>query len=205
MLRKGLPGVVLLLAACQAGGRPIPAPIPVPGDQLPQAREQVLAIARKEPYDPIPGASDRVLLDSGEEVTIEPQDGTYRLTRKTLAAGRVVAKLINHGDKPIPRWALAARGTSYWVVYQDKAGAWMSAFLAEGQNARLDRFGLPTTLHPAARPWRQAIAQWQLPNVHGDTRPGGAVVHAVAAASLMPWVNCTEGDCCKVPPDDPPQ
>lgn len=205
MLRKGLPGIALLLAACQAVGRPIPAPIPIPGDQLPQAREKVLAIATKEPYDPVPGASDRVLLDSGEDVTIEPQDGTYRLTRKSLAAGRVVAKLINHSDKPIPRWGLAARGTSYWIVYQDKAGAWMSGFVAEGRNARLDRFGVPTTLHPAPRRWLQAIAQWQLPYVHEDSRPGGGVLRAAAVTSVMPWVNCTEKDCCKLDPDDPPQ
>ena len=204
-MRKGLPAVLLLLAACQAGGAPVPPPIPVPGDQLPQARDKVLEFARKQGYDPIPGASDRAVLETGEEVTIEPQDGTYRLTRKTLAAGRVVAKLINHGDKPIARYGLPARGMSYWVVYQDKSGAWMSAFLADGQNSRLDRLGIPTELHPAGRPWRQSIAQWQLASVQANSRPGGALVEAAATATLSPWVNCTDDDCCRIKPEDPPQ
>lgn len=198
-------GSLLLLTACQVGGaRPIPAPIPVPVEELPQARDKVLEVARKERFDRQPGASDRGLLATGEEITLEPQDGIYRLRDKQLAEGRVVAKFINHSDKPVPKYALPPKGSSFWVVYQVK-GEWLSAFIADSRDRSLDRFNLATVRHPSERPWRQAIGQWQLPDAYGPMRPGGAVMsRLLAIGRIMPWVSCTELGCCTVPDDDPP-
>jgi hypothetical protein len=195
---------LLLLNACHAGGRPIPAPLPVPAEQLPEARDRVIELARKEPFDAQPGASDRALLETGEEVTIEPQDGIYRLHDAQLAEGRVVAKFVNHSDKPVRRYALFPKGTSFWVVYQVK-GEWLSAYIANSQDRSLDRFNLATVRHPAPRNWRQAIAQWQLPDAYPPMRPGGAVMmRTLATGKLQPWTSCTDDGCCGVPDDDPP-
>jgi hypothetical protein len=196
---------LLLLTACQVGGRPIPAPIPIPLEQLPQSRDQVLELARKEHFDPQPGASDRAVLPTGEEVTVQPQDGIYRLTDKQLAQGRVVAKFVNNDDKPVRRYALFPKGTSYWVVYQLK-GEWLSAFIADNRDRSMDRFNLATVRHPAPREWRQAIAQWQLTDAYSMImQPGGAMSRAVALGLLGPWTACAKDGCCMVPPDDPPQ
>ncbi len=190
-----LPVLGLLgLAACGAG-RPLPQPVPVPPDKLPEGRLRLLDVGRGQQYDANPGASDRTVWQEGIEVTVEPQDGAYRLTIGELGQGRVVAKFINHSDQTVKPLALPARGTSYWVVYR-VAGTWYSAFIADAKDQGLDRVGIPTMYHEPTRAWRQSIAQWQLPGVIGDMVPGGGV-RLLSAGGTTPWVTCSSAGCCK--------
>lgn len=196
---------LLTLGACVAnggGGRPLPDPIPVPGPQLPQAREKVIEIGRKQVYDANPGASARARLETGLEVTIEPQDGSFRLSDKQLAGGRIVARFINHTSRPIRDYALPPKGTSYWVIYQDK-GQWISAVIADSRSRDLDRLNIPIVIHKPSRPWRQSVAQWQLESALDMDSPGGAV-REIAVGSVMPWITCFSGGCCRLPPPPPP-
>lgn len=210
MVRTRCPAVTVLalsgwlITGCQMAGRPVPTPIPVPPERLPEAREQVLELARKQVYDINPGASARAELDEGAQVTLEPQDGTYRLSEAQLATGRVVGRFINNSDKPVRRYGLAPRGTSYWVVYRGARGEWLSAVISDGRSRELDRYGLRTTMHIPTRPWRQSIAQWQLAGVLMDRAPGGGMLRELAVGRVAPWVNCRAAGCCAFDPDDPP-
>jgi hypothetical protein len=193
------------LGACAApggAGRPLPDPIPVPGPELPQSRDKVIEIGRKQVYDVNPGASARARLDSGLEVTIEPQDGSFRLSDKQLAGGRIVARFINHSSRPIRDYALPPRGTSYWVIYQDK-GQWISAVIADSRSRDLDRLNVPTVIHKPSRPWRQSVAQWQLESALDMESPGGGT-REIAVGSVMPWITCFAAGCCRLPPPPPP-
>jgi hypothetical protein len=174
-------------------GRPLPIPIPRTGENLP-AREALLEIGHKQAYDQNPGASDRAIVQDDIEVTVEPQDGAYRQTRDRLAKGAVVAEFTNHSQKTLRAYALEPGGHSYWVVYQ-KGDAWFSAFIADSKNKELDRYDVPTVIHPPTRPWRQSIAQWQLGGILDHSRPGGA---ELMATQTFPWVTCLDLGCCKV-------
>ncbi len=185
--------VALTVSSC-AGGPAPPPPVPVPPRNLPGGREELLSQARREPFNANPGASARGQLESGAEVTIEPDEGAYRLTPEQLAVGRVVGKFINHSDQDIKELGLPARGESYWVVYRDGA-EWYSAFIADAKDQRLDRTRIPTMYHVPNQPWQQSIAQWQLPGVIGDKAPGGGI--PLMTTSSVPWVTCTMLGCCK--------
>lgn len=187
-----VPMLLVGLVACAPGGRPLPVPIPRPGDNLP-SRDAILEIGRRQSYDQNPGASDRAIVQYDIEVTIEPQEGTYRQNEAQLARGAVVAELRNHSKKPLLSYALAPGGSSYWVVYR-KQGQWLSAFISETDKS-LDRFDVPTVIHPPTRPWRQSIAQWQLSGILSRSRPGG---DETMATQLLPWTTCIEKGCCKV-------
>lgn len=198
MVRSSLSVLLLSLGACAFGGRPLPTPLPPSDGPLP-ARETLIEIGRRQAYDPNPGASDRAEIKDGIQVTIEPQDGAYRNTRARLAKGAIVAQFHNHSQRPVPEYALQPGGRSFWVVYK-KGDQWLSAYIADSKNRELDRFDLPTLVHPPTRPWRQSIAQWQLGGVlQRHDRPGG---ESAMAATLYPWATCDDGDCCKVGPPD---
>ena len=189
-----LPLLRLGLTAC--GGRPLPQPIPVPPTRLPEGRQHLIDVGRGQQYDANPGASDRTKWAEGIEVTVEPQDGAYRLSVGELGQGRVVAKFINHSDQVVKELALPAGGSSFWVVYRDR-GAWYSAFIADSKEQGLDRLAVPTMYHVPTRDWQQSIAQWQLPGVIGDKVPGGGGAPLLLAAGGTPWVTCSSAGCCK--------
>lgn len=195
---------LLLIAACAlgGGGRPLPEPLPVPGPELPQSRDKVLELGRKQVYDVNPGASARARIADGLEVTVEPQDGSYRLTEQQLAGGRIVARFINHGSKPVPEYGLPAKGTSYWVVYAEK-GQWYSSIIADSRSRDYDRLSVQIQIHRPNRPWRQSIAQWQLASALAMEAPGGAP-RAIATGEVRPWVTCFAMGCCPWPPPPPP-
>lgn len=182
-----------LTGACVPAGRPLPVPIPRSGENLP-ARETLIDIGRKQPYDPNPGASDRAIVEDGIEVTIEPQEGTYRQHESRLAQGSIVAQFQNHSRKPLPEYALEPGGRSFWVVYR-KGDAWLSAFISDSRNPELDRYDVPTVIHRPTRPWRQSIAQWQLTGILDRSRPGGGEIMAM---EMQPWTTCIELGCCKI-------
>lgn len=188
-------GAVLVfgLVSC-AGGRPLPLPIPMPPDKIPEGRQALLELGRRQRYDANPGASDRTEFQAGVQVTVEPQDGAYRLSLSQLGQGRVVAKFINHSDRVVKELSLPPRGVSFWVVYR-VGTEWYSAFIADAKDQGLDRVGIPTMYHEPTRAWRQSIAQWQLPGVIGDKAPGGGV--SLLAAGTIPWVTCSSAGCCK--------
>lgn len=192
---RGVPLVLALVGLVSCGGRPVPQPIPIPPTRLPEGRQRLIEIGRGQHYDANPGASDRTIWAEGVEVTVEPQDGAYRLKVGELGQGRVVARFINHSDQVVKELALPARGASFWVVYRDR-GAWYSAFIAESGDAGLDRLAIPTMYHVPTRSWRQSIAQWQLPGVIGDKAPGGGLP-LLKASGGTPWVTCSSAGCCK--------
>ena len=177
--------------AC-AAGRPLPLPFPATEGKLPD-RETLIDLGRRQAYDTNPGASDRAMVEDGIEVTIEPQDGTFRQSRARLARGSIVAQFRNNSQRPLPAYALEPGGRSFWVVYR-KGEEWYSAYIADSKNSKLDRYDVPTIIHPPSRPWRQSIAQWQLAGVLDHSRPGG---EDVFASEVLPWTTCVDQGCCK--------
>lgn len=196
---------LFLLGSCagMGGDRPLPEPLPIPGPELPQSRDKVLEIGRKQVYEVNPGASARARIADGLEVTVEPQDGAYRLSEKQLAGGRVVARFVNHGSKPVPAYGLPPRGTSYWVVYQDK-GQWYSSIIADSRSREYDRLNVRISIHRPTRAWRQSIAQWQLESALEMEAPGGAI-RELAVGPVRPWITCMAFGCCPWPPPPPPE
>lgn len=196
MVRSSVVLMLLGLAACVPAGRPLPVPIPRTGDELP-SRDALLEIGRRQAYDANPGAADRAELQEGIELTIEPQDGEYRQSEEQLARGAIVAQLRNNSRQPYPRYALEPGGRSFWVVYRKK-DRWLSAFVSDSRNRDLDRFDIPTIIHPPTRAWRQSIAQWQLVGLLNHSRPGGSDAMSV---SYTPWTSCLLKGCCSLDPD----
>jgi hypothetical protein len=50
----------------------------------------------------------------GPLVTIQPEEGNYRLTQDDLRHGRIIARFINHSDEPYPKLGLAPHSVTYW-------------------------------------------------------------------------------------------
>jgi hypothetical protein len=191
------PAIVLLalvaVAGCQQPGLPHPGTV---GSGTPEHREAVRSIGDRQAYDVNPGASASALLDQGAQVTIQPFDDAWRVDEKTLAAGVVVAKLLNASDLPVPRYGLPPNGSAYWVVYRD-GDAWKSSFIADDPSRKYDRYGVPTLKHRPSRPWRQSIAQWQLPGILGQADQKKGLGALGVALGEQPWITCTPLGCCK--------
>ncbi len=160
-------------------------------------RDRVLAAGRAGTYDQNPGASHRAALDDGVEVTIEPAEGAYRIGKDGFDQGVVVARLVNHGQGAVARLGIEPGATTYWLVYR-REGELYSALITDLPTARSDLTDIATILHPPTRPWRQSLAQWQLPGVLGEAKGMGAL--GLVAGGQIPWVTCTEWGCCKFAP-----
>jgi hypothetical protein len=190
--------VALSATACippeSKGGEP-PAPeavnVPASGEL---DRGKIRVLGGKQAYDVNPGASDQEVLDSGAVAVIEPQEGVYRLDTLQLKRGYVVARFHNLSNIAVPRLGLAPGGTTFWVVYQ-KAGEFVSAYIADSDSSSYDRVDIPMVIHPPSRPWRQSIAQWQLPGVlHSDQKQGMGALGLTRGS--QPWVSCVTAGCC---------
>ncbi len=207
--RSGLRTLLLLAAplllACRMERTP-----PAPTDHLPEPptpvglekdgevnRQKVLQVARAQEYDLNPGASHRSILDYGVDVTIEPVLGAYRNSKDAFDRGVVVARFINHSDSSLPRLGLLPKQTTYWFIYR-KDGQLLSAYIPDVDQADNDVRGVPTISHPPTRPWRQSIAQWQLPGVL-DSESKGMGALGTALGGQLPWTTCHDEGCCKPP------
>lgn len=191
--------VLAALVACQPGQRP-PEALPPPPKPVGLSsgqtidRAKVLAAGRAQHYDENPGASHRAFLDDGVQATIEPDEGAYRLSPSAFDSGVVVARFTNQGDVPLKRLGIIPKGTTYWFVYR-KDKELRSALIADTESGEYDVVDVPTMTHPATRPWRQSVAQWQLPGVIGEKV---AVARTVLYGGQQPWVSCIELGCCKL-------
>ncbi len=192
---------ILALAAvlaCQPG-RSAPVPTPAPpkpvglgaGQSIDRAR--VLAAGRAQRYDENPGSSLKAVLDGGVQATIEPDEGAYNLAEGTLDEGVVVARFRNEGDTPLKRLGLIPNGTTFWFIYR-KDKQLMSAYIADTESGEYDVVDVPTILHPPTRPWRQSVAQWQLPGVIGEKV---GAMRMLLSGGQQPWVSCANMGCCK--------
>lgn len=200
--RALLPLIVPLLFACRMERTPPPPAEPEP--ELPTVvgleangelnRSRVLEVGRAQKYDINPGSSHRARLDAGAEVTIEPMEGAYRNGKEGFAKGVVLARLVNHSDQAIPRLGLAPGATTYWVFYQ-KGGQLRSAYIADVESDKFDVRDISVVSHRSTRPWRQAVAQWQLPGILDKSRGMGAL--GLVAGGELPWVACEQWVCCK--------
>jgi hypothetical protein len=83
----------------------------------------------------------------------------------------------------LKRLGLAPGATTYWLIYRS-GNRLLSDFIADLPDSSYDRTGVATLVHRPKRPWRQSIAQWQLP---GDVEGLGAGVMLSAAAASQPW------------------
>jgi hypothetical protein len=186
------------LLACQPG-QSTPAPSPPPprpvglGSGQTIDRAKVLAAGRAQRYDENPGSSLRAVLDDGVQATIEPDEGAFNLPESALDEGVVVARFRNEGDAPLKRLGIVPRGTTFWFIYR-KDKQLMSAYIADTESGEYDVVDVPTMLHPPTRPWRQSVAQWQLPGVIGE-KVGTA--RTLLYGGQQPWVSCTSMGCCK--------
>jgi hypothetical protein len=157
-------------------------------------RKRVIEIGEQQSYDENPGASHQDILDRGTLAVIEAQVGVYQISREMLDQGVVVARFRNLGDTPLERLSLVPKHTTFWYIYQ-KEGKLLSSYIVDGPDSTADQYHIPTMLHPPDRPWRESIAQWQLPGVlHGE---GGGGLGAGLADGSLPWVTCTDLGCCK--------
>jgi hypothetical protein len=105
----------------------------------------------------------------------------------------VVARFTNQGDIPLKRLGIIPKGTTFWFIYR-KDKQLMSAYIADTESGEYDVVDVPTIAHPATRPWRQSVAQWQLPGVIGEKV---AVARTVLYGGQLPWISCEETGCCK--------
>ncbi|MEO8140874.1 MAG: hypothetical protein ABI742_14570 [Gemmatimonadota bacterium] len=190
---------ILALAAllgCQPPQRaPEPAP-PAPvgiGADGAIDRAKVLAAGRAQHYDENPGSSLKAILDEGVAATIEPDAGAYRIPAAVLDQGVVVGRFRNQSDTPLKRLGLIAGGTTYWFIYR-KDKQLMSAYIADTESGEYDVIDVPTMMHRPTRPWRQSVAQWQLPGVIGD-KPGATAMRL--SGGQQPWLTCADWGCCK--------
>jgi hypothetical protein len=196
-LPRCAPAVIgaLLIAACNHLPPP-PSPVHAPAGVVDRVR--IRAAGAGQSYDPNPGASDEDVLDSGAVAVIEPQVGVYQLDTLELAKGYVIGRFVNKSQIPVRRLGLAPGGTTYWFVYKGKDGKFVSAYISDSDSSGYDRQNIPMVIHKPSRPWRQSVAQWQLPGVIGDKRGMGALgPAALAAGGSQPWISCVTTGCCK--------
>ncbi|MBL8977474.1 MAG: hypothetical protein JNM53_03620 [Gemmatimonadetes bacterium] len=191
-----------LLLACRMERTPAPPTDPAPEPPTPVGldaggeinRARVLEVARSQQYDVNPGSSHRAVLDYGVEATIEPTVGAYRNPKDGFDRGVIVARFVNNSDSTLSRLGLLPRGTTYWFIYR-KDGQLFSAYIPDIDTDKHDVRGVPTIAHPPTRPWRQSVAQWQLPGILD--KEGGLGALGVAAGGQLPWVTCEGSGCCK--------
>jgi hypothetical protein len=178
----------------------VPPPAPKPLGLAPGAaidRNKIIEVGRSQHYDENPGSSDESILDDGVRAIIEPEEGVWRLDSTALKQGVVVGRFRNRSDLPLARLGLFPGGTTYWFISQGEKGL-TSAFIADTTVAGYDVTGIATMIHKPSRPWRQAVAQWQLPDVLRKEMGLGALGTLGVDKESGPWIACVTLGCCKL-------
>jgi len=186
---------ILFLAACQPAQQQeqpsFPPPPPPIGAKVDPAR--IIEVGRTLTYDENPGASDESILEDGVRAIIEPQVGVWQLDSATLDQGIVVGRFRNRTDKPLRRLGLLPGGVTYWFIYRQE-GKLLSAYVPDTTARDFDVTEVETMYHHATRPWRQSVAQFQLPDV---LRHEKALRALGVDTNGQPWISCTGEGCCK--------
>lgn len=177
-----------VLSACYREAKP-PAP-PFAGrpiEQVPPAT--VLEYARRVPFMTVSGDSQRLMLGTcpddcryGPRAFIQPAARSYELGDDALAAGRVLARVINVDTVAYPKLNLGPQDTVYWWV-DGTGGRLRSVLVSSRTDAQLVVTGFAREAHPEQRKgfrWRQAEARF----LWRDT-------------DEMLWVACDWAECCR--------
>lgn len=198
----GFTVLAALSLACPPPAKPptddyVPPPAPkslgnAPG--TPIDRNKVIELGRSQSYDENPGSSDESILDGGVRAIIEPQEGVWQLDTAALDQGVVIGRFRNRGEATLKRLGLIPHGITYWFVYRGEKGL-TSAFIADTSVSDFDVHDRAVTIHKPSRPWRQAVAQWQLNDVLRKEMGLGAL--GVEGGS-SPWIACVRNGCCKL-------
>lgn len=183
--------VVLTSTSCQGAAKQPEILSMSPGS--PGIRTAALALGRRQGYDDNIGAAARAVVDDSADVTIEPMENAFATDSARLDKGVIVARLVNHSKVALKRLGLVPGGTTYWLIYR-KDGRLLSDFIADQSDSSYDRLGVVTLMHRPKRPWRQSIAQWQLP---GEVEGLGAGAVLAATGATQPWTTCNPLGCCK--------
>jgi hypothetical protein len=169
----GLLGVaVAVLSVVSACGAPRERAIPAPGFRVPAkpgaGDTAWIRYVQSLDFDPRPGAGDEQLLHigacpgptcrHGPRATIQPARGSHRLTTAELAAGRVIARLVNKDRIDYPKFGLRAQSTVYWWVDSTSAG-WRSVFFSTAPGAAPLVSDAVVERNHEYR-WYEAIARW---------------------------------------------
>ncbi|MGH7672079.1 MAG: hypothetical protein ACREMC_04210 [Gemmatimonadales bacterium] len=167
----GLVGVAGLSVVSACGVR-LERATPAPGFRVtakPGAGDTaVLRYVQSLDFNTRPGAGDDQLLHvgtcpgptcgHGPRARIQPEKGAHRLTRAELAAGRVIARLVNEDRMDYPKFGLRAHSTVHWWVDSTGAG-WRSVFFSTAPGAAPLVSDVVVETYHAYR-WYEAIARW---------------------------------------------
>jgi hypothetical protein len=192
--------VVAVASGCTARPKPPPEAPPDPSAffqpesimtvSLGSIREYVARLQ----FDSVLGADSQFVdfvrgqigTEMGTWSRIEPETSSYRLSRRDLAAGRIIARVRTAAE--VPSWGFGHWWTWWWVDGRGRGGALRSVFIAESEKPgyRVTRKDTLEVEDHGGRRFRQALARWQVLRV---MLPSGDPT--VIAA----WGTCP--GCCK--------
>lgn len=175
---------VTILAVTLVVRRPEPRPTPAARfdssqvDTIPL--DSIRSYVKSLNFDTVLGAADQQLVDfekgligRGDTARIEPEEGSYRITRSDLARGRIIARIrskVVYDSLGFGPW------WTYWWV--DGKRGWRSVFIAD-TSARTSRpQGRMNPRNHYKHHWRQAIA------------------HFTTGSGIKPWGTCDDW-CCQ--------
>jgi hypothetical protein len=194
-------GIVAGLASgCEAPPKPPPEAPPEPSAFFPPESIMTVSLGRIGEYaarlqfDSVLGADSQYVdfargqigTEMGTWSRIEPESGSYQLSRRDLAAGRIIARIRTAAE--VPSWGFGPWWTWWWVDGRGPGGALRSVFVAgsEKQAYRVTRKDTLEVEDHGGRRFRQALARWQVVRV---TLPSGD------PTVIASWGTCP--GCCK--------
>ena len=170
-----------------------PAAPPFAGTRIEEAdRAAVLAYARAQKFVPISGDSQRLMLGTscpegcryGPLARIDPVAGTFMLDSAQLAAGRIVARVVNADTMGYPKFNLGPRDTVYWWIDgRPNGGGYRSVLISSRDDAKLAVDSL--RIHPY--PDRQAGFSWKQAQARFLWRDQDEAL----------WIACAVSQCCR--------
>lgn len=185
-------GALAVVGACYSELKPEAPPFGggrQPIEQVP--RGTLLDYARRIPYMEIAGDSQRLMLGTcpadcryGPRAHIDPVSRSYELGDAALAAGRILARVVNVDTIAYPKLNLGPQDTVYWWVDGGGTGGQLRSVLVSSRpEAAPLVLGFSRVPHPEQRKgfrWRQAQARfgWR------DTDEGL-------------WAACDWSECCQ--------
>lgn len=202
MARVRWVGIVVAIGACQVAGAC--RPLETPGEAPPQAPPfagtaiesvdpaVVLAYARAQNFVPVSGDSQRLMLGAscpetcryGPLARIDPVAGTFLLDSAQLAAGRILARVVNADTIAYPKFNLGPRDTVYWWIDRpQEGGGYRSVLISSRPGAKVAYDSL--RIHPY--PDRAAGFQWKQAQARFLWRDQDEGL----------WIACAVSQCCR--------
>lgn len=164
-----------------AATRMAPAPFAASIDSVPV--DSILRYARSLEFDTLRGAGDEQSVElAGRRpvrVALQPQRNSIGLDRRSLGQGRVIARLINRDDVPLPRFNLAAHDTTYWWA-DSVGGKWRSVYVSSRAGSKPLIRGFKIEDHESGQ-YQQSLSRWEVS----------------AQGTTIPWTTCIDTGCCR--------